>query len=116
VIVGNEKGGAAAAEGAMICVMEDNIVADNGAKREPAKPSFRLSGEITERKFDERRYVTEIGTGAALGKEHALAGSVVRVGAQWSVVKTNGPNSLVLWGKVMGESARVEVLNHYAAD
>ena len=113
VIVANEKGGAHAAEGAFICVMENNIMADNGAKRDPATPKFRLTGEITGRKFDARSYVTEIGTSAALGKEHALAGSVVRVGKQWSVVKSNDSKTLLIWGKVTDEAAKVEILADY---
>jgi predicted outer membrane repeat protein len=111
VIVANEKGGAHAAEGAFLCVMEDNIMVDNGAKREPATPKFRLTGDITARHFDARGYVTEIGTNAALGKDHALAGSVVRVGKQWSVVKTNDSKSLLIWGKVANEAAKVEILD-----
>ena len=115
IIVANEKGGAHAAEGAFLCVMENNIIADNGAKRQPATPKFRLTGEITAREFDPQRHVTEISTNTALGKEHALAGSVVRVGREWSVVKTNGPDSLIIWGKITDEAAKVEVLDHYLA-
>ena len=111
-IVGNEKGGAHGAEGGVICVMENNIIADNGAKRTAATPSFRLSGDITARKFDARRYVTEIGTSQDLGKED-LSGSVVRIGKQWSVVKSSGPGSLVIWGKVTDEAPKVEILAHY---
>jgi hypothetical protein len=112
-IVANEKGGAAAAEGAFLCVMENNIVADNGAKRTPATPKFRLTGDITARKFDARSYVTEIGTSAALGKEHALSGGVVRIGKQWSVIKSNGAEGLVIWGRITDEAAKFEVLNDY---
>ena len=114
-IIANEKGGAHAAEGAFLSLQEDNVVADNGAKRAPATPKFRLTGEITARKFDPRGYVTEIGASAALGEEHALAGSVVRIGKQWSVVKTSGPNHLILWGKITDESAKFEILDDYAA-
>jgi hypothetical protein len=112
-IIANEKGGAHAAEGAVLCVMENNIIADNGAKRDPATPKFRLTGDISDRKFDARRYVTEIATNAALGKDHTLAGSVVRVGKQWSVVKSNGPNSLTVWGKITDEAPTVEFLADY---
>jgi hypothetical protein len=114
LIVGNGKGGAHGAEGGVICVMENNIIADNGARKEPAKPSFRLTGEITARKFDARRYVTEITTPKDLGKE-VLPGSVVRIGGQWSVVQSSGANSLIIWGKITDEAARVEVLDNYAA-
>jgi hypothetical protein len=93
--------------------MEDNIMADNGAKRDPATPKFRLTGDITARQFDERGYVTEIGTNAALGKDHAMAGSVVRIGKQWSVVKSNDAKSLLIWGKVTDEAAKVEILADY---
>jgi hypothetical protein len=114
LIVGNAKGGAHGGEGGVICVMENNIIADNGAKREAAKPSFRLVADITARKFDARHYVTEIATGKPLGKED-LSASVVRIGAQWSIVKSSGPGGLTIWGKITDESARVEVLDHYAA-
>jgi hypothetical protein len=115
VIVANEKGGAHAAEGAVHCVMHDNIIADNGAKREPATPKFRLTGDITARQFDARSYVTEIDTNADLAKDHELAGSVVRVGKQWSVVKSNSPGSLIIWGRITDEGAKVEILDHYGA-
>ena len=105
LIVGNEKGGAHGAEGGVICVMEDNIVADNGAKRTAATPRFRLSGDITARKFDARRWVTEIGTSQDLGKED-FSGDVVRIGKQWSVVKSSSPGSLVIWGKVTDEATQ----------
>jgi len=88
-------------------------MADNGAKRDPATPKFRLTGEITGRQFDERGYVTSVGTSADLGKEHALAGSVVRIGKQWSVVKTNDAKSLVIWGKITDEASAVEILADY---
>jgi hypothetical protein len=114
-IIANEKGGAHAAEGAVLSLMENNIIADNGAKRNPATPKFRLTSDISDRKFDARSYVTEIGTSAALGKDHALAGDVVRVGKQWSVVKSNGPSSLTIWGKVTDEAAKVEILDRYEA-
>jgi hypothetical protein len=114
IIVANEKGGAHAAEGAFLCVMEDNLMADNGAKRDPATPKFRLTADVSDRKFDGRRYVTEFATSAALGKDHALAGSVVRIGKQWSVVKSNGPNSLTVWGKITDEVRAVEFLADYS--
>ena len=85
---------------------------DNGAKREPATPKFRLTGEITARKFDPRRYVTEIATSTDFGKEN-LAGGVVRIGKQWSVIKSSVPGSLVLWGKVADESPQAEILDSY---
>jgi len=110
VIVGNDRGGAAGAEGGVICVMEDNVVAGNGAKREPPDPSFRLAGAIAARKFDERRCVTEIATAGDLGRED-LSGSVVRIGAQWSVVKSGSPGGLTLWGRITDEAGRVEVLD-----
>jgi hypothetical protein len=112
LIVGNEKGGAHGAEGGVICVMENNIIADNGARREPAKPSFRLAGDITARKFDARHFVTKIATDKDLDKED-FSGRVVRIGTQWSVVKSSGPNSLIVWGKITDEASVFEVLDHY---
>jgi hypothetical protein len=113
-IVGNSKGGAHGAEGGVICVMENNVIADNGAKRDPARPSFRLVSDITARGFDPHRYVTEIALSKNLGKED-LSGSAVRIGGQWSIVKSNTPGSLVIWGKITDEAAKVELLDHYLA-
>jgi hypothetical protein len=112
VIVGNEKGGAHGGEGGLICVMEDNIMADNGAKRMAATPAFRLAADITARTFDARHYVTEIATGKTFGKED-LSGGVVRIGKQWTVVRSSGPAGLTVWGKITDEAAKVEVLDHY---
>ena len=114
LIVGNAKGGAHGAEGGLICVSENNIVADNGLKREPARPSFRLVADITTRKFDATQFVTEIATSAALAKED-YSGSPVRIGAQWSIVKSSGPSSLTVWGKITDKAAKVEILDHYVA-
>jgi len=113
-IVGNGKGAAHGAEGGVICVMENNVIADNGAKREAPKPSFRAAADITGRNFDPLRYVTEIAIGSIQGKED-LAGSAVRIGKQWSVVKSSAPGRLVIWGKVTDEAAKVEVLDQYLA-
>lgn len=112
-IVGNAKGGAHGAEGGVICVLENNIITDNGAKRQAAKPNFRLVGDITGSKFDARRFVTEVTTSTSLGKDN-LAGSVVRIGKQWSVVKSSTPSSLTLWGKISDQTAKVELLDSYA--
>jgi parallel beta helix pectate lyase-like protein len=112
VIVGNAKGGAHGAEGGVICVMENNVMADNGLKNKPATPKFRLTGDIIAQKFDPARFVTEIKTSKDFGKED-LAGSAVRVGGKWSVVKSSAPGSLVLWGKLPEQPANFEVLDYY---
>ena len=111
-IVGNGKGAAHGAEGGVICVMENNIIADNGAKRELAKPKFRLATDIIGRNFDALHYATEFTVNASLGKQD-LSGSVVRIGKQWSVVKSNTPNGLVVWGKVTDDAAKLELLDDY---
>jgi hypothetical protein len=113
-IVGNGKGGAHGAEGGVICVMENNVIADNGAKREPARPVFRLVAEVTGRSFDADRYVTEFAVSGNLRRED-LAGSAVRVGKQWSVVKSTGPGSVVVWGKMTDDALKLEILDHYLA-
>jgi hypothetical protein len=113
-ILANGAGGAHGAEGGVICVLQDNIIADNGGRRQPATPVFRLTGDIAAGKFDAQRFVTEITTGAPLGTE-PLTGSVVRIGSQWSIVKASSPTGLVLWGKITDKSTKVEVLNDYAA-
>ena len=62
-IVGNGKGAAHGAEGGVITLMENNVIADNGAKREPAKPKFRLAADIAGRNFDPLHYATEFTLG-----------------------------------------------------
>lgn len=42
-----------------------------------------------------------------------MAGSVVGIGKQWSVVKSRRPGSLVLGGKITDEAARVEIFDRY---
>lgn len=112
-IIGNEKGGAHAAEGAMICVMENNVVADNGAKREKATPSFRFSADITGRNYDALACVTEFSVRQDLSPE-SLPGTVVRIGEQWSIVKAAGPSGMIVWGRITDESKRVDALDHYS--
>jgi hypothetical protein len=113
-IVGNDKGGAHGAEGGVICVMEDNVIADNGSRKEMPRPSFRLAGDITSRKFDEARHVTDIAVSKDLGKED-LSGGVARIGSQWSVIQSSGPRRLSIWGRITDEAARAEILDHYLA-
>jgi hypothetical protein len=114
IIVGNGKGAAHGAEGAVICVMENNVIADNGAKRDPAKPTFRLAADIRGRTFDPVHYATDFLVGATVGKQD-LSGSVVRIGKQWSVVKSSAPGSLVVWGKLTDDATKVELLDDYSA-
>jgi hypothetical protein len=71
-----------------------------------------LAGDIASRAFDPRRWVTEIATPKSFGKED-LAGAVVRVGGQWSVVKESASGRLTVWGKVTDEAAQFEILDHY---
>jgi hypothetical protein len=113
-IVANAKGGAHGAEGGVICVLEDNVIVDNGAKRQAPTPTFRITGDITARKFNTQRYVTEVATSTSLSSA-PLAGSVVRIGAQWSVVKSSHAGGLVVWGKITDKAARVEILDQYLA-
>jgi len=112
LIVGNARGGANGAEGGVICALEDNVIADNGAKRVAANPSFRLTADVSSRRFDARRYVTELATTGSWGKQD-LAGAVIRIGGQWSVVRSSSPEGLSVWGKITDETARVEVLDRY---
>lgn len=115
LIVGNARGGAHGAEGGLITLAENNIIADNGAKRMPATPVFRLVRDIAARKFDGKQYATEITSSKPLDKED-LSGSVIRIGAQWSVIKSSGPDSLIVWGKITDEAAKFEILDHYTAE
>jgi hypothetical protein len=112
LIVGNGKGGAHGAEGGVITVMENNIIADNGYRKIPATPVFRLAADISASKFDARRYVTELTTSKPLDAED-LSGSVVRVGKQWTVVKASSPDGLILWGRVTDKATKIEVLDRY---
>jgi hypothetical protein len=121
-IVANNVGGAQGREGGVICVSENNVIADNGQPREKGKkkpreapkPSFRLTNDIASRKFDPQRFVTEITTSKPLRAED-LEGGVVRIGAQWSVIKSSGPSSLVVWGKITDTATKIEVLQDYLA-
>ncbi len=114
-IVANEKGGAHAAEGAMICVDEDNLVADNGAKRTKATPSFRFSSDIAGRKYDPHACVTEFNVSSDLTREK-LASAVVRIGGQWSVVKASDSKSMTVWGRVTDDAKQIDVLSSYSSE
>jgi hypothetical protein len=113
-IIANEKGGAAAAEGAQICVKEGNVEAGNGAKRDPATPRFASTAEITKRNYDERACVTVLSISSESGNITA-PGSIVRIGKQWSVVKSGDPAGVVVWGRISDEATKVEVLSAYTA-
>lgn len=110
-IVANAKGGAHGAEGGVICVLEDNVIADNGAKRVAATPTFRLNG-ATAVKYDDRRHLTEL-TASGLPAGENLAGSVIRIGKQWSVVKASTPGGLAVWGKITDKAEKFEILDQY---
>jgi hypothetical protein len=113
LIVANGKGGAHGAEGGVITLSEGDILLDNGAKRVAPTPKFRLSGEIAATKFDSRQYVTEIAM-KSLGSED-FSGSVIRIGKQWTVVKSSSPAGLTLWGKITDKATKVDVLDRYQA-
>jgi len=112
-IVANAKGGAHGAEGGVICVLENNIIADNGARREPATPSFRFAGDITAANYDPQRHVSELATTASSRPAEDLTGSIVRIGAQWSVVKATGTGKLFIWGRITEQATKFEILDHY---
>jgi predicted outer membrane repeat protein len=110
-IVANAKGGARGAERGVICVLEDNIIADNGDRRAQPTPTFRFTGDITASKFDPQRYVTEIATSSHPPED--LTGSIVRIGAQWTIVKAMSPGGLTIWGKIADHAAKFEILDRY---
>ena len=42
-----------------------------------------------------------------------LVGAVVRIGAQWSVVKSTGPNTMTVWGKITDPVTTFAILDDY---
>jgi hypothetical protein len=124
LIVGN-MGGAKGGEGGIIAISQDNIIQDNPEQKSQGAPRFRLTGAITRRNFDARRYVTEIDTSTDLAAMRsartifdtpgfdALGGAIVRVGQQWSVVKSTEANKLTVWGKITDEAATFDLLDEY---
>jgi hypothetical protein len=125
LIVGN-MGGVKGSEGGIISVMEDNVIQDNQESKNQTNCRFRLTGQITGRNFDQLRYVTEITTSADLSShrnvhtiyervpaEDALSGAIIRIGEQWSVVKSSEPNKLVIWGKITDDTAKFDLLDLY---
>jgi hypothetical protein len=44
-----------------------------------------------------------------------LAGSVVRIGKQWSIIRSNTDQGLVVWGRITDEGGKVETLEDYTA-
>jgi hypothetical protein len=120
-LIANTRGGAFGAEGGVISVLEDNIVEGNGELRgdgSDVTPRFRLSGAITGRTFDAERAVTSFTVGKPIGEDegYAIEAAPVRIGRQWSVIRSAGPDGLVVWGKVTDESKTFEVLDTYLPD
>ena len=124
LIVANNKGGAYGAEGGAICLAEDNIIADNEMTRQqakskgidtdkdiPASPKIRLSGNIDAKNFDPTYYVTEIKVNEPMGGE--LAGRVIRIGEQWSIIKSSDETGLIVWGKIDDDAKTFEILDDY---
>jgi hypothetical protein len=124
VIVGNQ-GGARGGEGGVISAAADNIIQDNEEKKTQGSPKFRFNGQITSRNFDEHRFVTAITTGSDLTALRTarnifdtpgfdvLGGSIIRIGDQWSVVKSSEPNKLYVWGKITDQAPTFDLLDHY---
>jgi predicted outer membrane repeat protein len=77
-IVANAKGGARGAEGGVITVLENNIIADNGDRREPATPNFRFTGDITASSYDPQHHVTQLTTGTQVTRRRTLEHSEIR--------------------------------------
>jgi hypothetical protein len=116
-IVANPTGGAFGAEGGVIVVAEDNVMEDNGDIRGgPGNPKFRASGGITGREFDPTHFVTTIATESPLADDGELEGAAVQIGKQWTLVKSAGPEGLVVWGNVTDAAKTFEILESYLAD
>ena len=120
-LIANTRGAAFGAEGGVIAVFEDNIVEGNGQLRadgDDVTPKFRFSGGIAGRAFDADRFVTRFTTDESIGDDegYAMEGAAVRVGRQWSVVRSAGPDGLVVWGNVTDASKTFEVLEEYLPD
>ena len=115
-IVANLRGAAHGGEGGVLCVMEENIIKDNGDPRgrtSESSPSFAMTGTITAREFDAARFITRIGTDKPLPEKNELAGSAVRVGRQWSIVQSAGPKGLTVWGRMTDDAKTFEILDDY---
>ena len=114
-IVANLKGAAHGGEGGVLCVMEDNIIKDNGETRgrSESTPSFAMTGKITAREFDAARFITRITPDTPVPEKNALGGSAVRIGGQWSIIQSAGPKGLTLWGRVTDDAGTFEILDDY---
>jgi predicted outer membrane repeat protein len=101
-LLNNARGGALGAQGGVITVMENNI--------ESYSTRIRISAEISGRKFDPVHHVTEFTTTKAL-EGADLSGAAVCIGKQWSIIRSNTPSSVMVWGKITDESMNFEVLD-----
>jgi parallel beta-helix repeat protein len=66
--------------------------------------------------FDPGRFLTTISLPAARFETGELAGRVARIGAKWSVIHSNGPDRLVVWGDARTEQkppVAFEILRTY---
>lgn len=108
-IVANESG-VHGGEHGVILVSEGNIIEDN----ESGSPKFRANGKITGREFEPHRFVTEITTDRPWTDEDIdLEGAPVRIGQQWSLVKSVEPDGIVVWGHVTDQAQTFKILDDY---
>ena len=81
-----------------------------------ADPQFiddSLEGTLTDKTYLEDSFVTQLQVGGAGLGDQDLAGRVIRIGEQWSVVKSNTAAQIVVWGELTDEAQSFTILGTY---
>ena len=71
---------------------------------DPMLEDDRRTIEAGTTRYDQQRFLTEVTVPGASFQENELANRVVQGKDQWSVIKSNGSDSIVLWGDFSGQA------------
>ena len=88
-------------------VMEGNLDAD------PQFIDDSLEGKIADKSYLADAFVTQLQVGGAGLGDRDLAGRVIRIGKQWSVVQSNTASEIVVWGNLADDAPVFTILGTY---
>lgn len=87
---------------------EGNIDAD------PRFEDDRIKGTVTKVGFNDKMFTTTLTVKGASLKKDSLAGRVIRVGDDWSVVRANSGAGIDVWGRLEGKAKDFYILESFS--
>jgi hypothetical protein len=86
---------------------------ENNIDASPAFLDDSAKGTIASRQFDKTRYLTALDISGASMNPNDLAGRVINVGKQWSVIQSNDTHQIKVWGNITDAAMEFAVPGSY---